>query len=388
MDRNIELVLSCYNYNQCRIPGTATARFIDDFHREIIRMQRPDLSNIDPTIIAYIEFLEKKAGLRQSRASFNDDEPAELAPDRAAEVLPAEHENTVNVITVSRAGLGKRTFRHLYTRQHRGGMGVFGLDVDEPDTPVILSNADESQHLLLFTRRGRVFRHTLDSITSAPVFDKGSRITERLGLEPDESLVAILPEQAKGYVALASEGGRVRCLRHHLFGEHMRPGTSLYNYGEFGPLAGACWTPGETELFLVTRQGIGIRFAEKSIAPQGDQGIRLTGDDRVVGITAVYPDSGVFILSTDGRGTVRLMSGFAPNKSPGGSGKIAIKSNKVAGVATIEDNDDLFIISRLGKVIRFPASEVPPTEGVVQGVNCMGLRGDEAVALLKSGPIY
>jgi DNA gyrase subunit A len=82
------------------------------------------------------------------------------------------------------------------------------------------------------------------------------------------------------------------------------------------------------------------------------------------------------------------MSGFAPNKTPGGSGKIAIKSNKVAGAVTIETNDDLFIISRLGKVIRFPASEVPPTEGVVQGVNCMGLRGDEVVALLRSGPIY
>ncbi len=58
------------------------------------------------------------------------------------------------------------------------------------------------------------------------------------------------------------------------------------------------------------------------------------------------------------------------------------------GAVTIEPNDDLFLISRLGKMIRFPASEVPTTEGVVQGVNCMGLRGDEVVAVLRSGPIY
>jgi DNA gyrase subunit A len=351
-------------------------------------MQRPDLSNVDQSVIAYIEFLEKKTGIRQARSMSSVEDSVELAADRASEALPAEHETTVNVITFSRSGLAKRTYRHLYSRQHRGGMGVFGLDIDLPDVPTVVSAAEDNQNLLLFTNRSRVFRLSLNAIPSTPVYDKGSLSTERFNFEPDEYLVAVLPEQARGYVALASENGRVRCLRHHLFGEHMRPGTALFNHVEFGPLAGACWTPGEAELFIVTEQGIGIRFAEKSISPQGDQGVRLSGDDHVVGIASIYADSGVFILGADGRGTIRQMSGFAPNKTPGGSGKIAFKSNKVVGAVTIEPNDDLFLISHLGKMIRFPASEVPPTEGVVQGVNCMGLRGDEVVAVLRSGPIY
>jgi DNA gyrase subunit A len=78
------------------------------------------------------------------------------------------------------------------------------------------------------------------------------------------------------------------------------------------------------------------------------------------------------------------MSGFAPNKSPGGSGKIAFKSNHVIGAVAVEANDDLFLISRLGKVIRFPAEEVASTEGIVQGVNCMALRSDETTALAVS----
>lgn len=351
-------------------------------------MQRPDLSSVDPVVVAYIEYLEKKVGLRQARAAAANSGEHDLSPERINEALPAEHETTINIITASRNGLAKRTYRHLYNRQHRGGMGVFGIDIDPPDEPLIFSSADDNQSLLLFTSRARVFRQPISLIQSMPVFARGASIIERLSLEPDEHLVAILPEQAKGYIALSSESGRIRWLRHHLFGEHMRPGTTLYNYNEFGPLASACWTPGDAELFLVTRQGMGIRFAEKAISPQGDQGIRLSGDDKVVSITSVYPDSGVFIVSADGRGTVRQMSGFAPNKSPGGSGKIAIKSSQVAGATTVEINDDIFIISRLGKVIRFPASEVPSTEGVVQGVNCMSLRGDEAIAVLKSGPIY
>ena len=351
-------------------------------------MQRPDLSNVDLTIVSYIEFLEKKVGLRPPRSSSTESETLELSADRASEALPAERETSINIITISRDGLAKRSFRHIYTRQHRGGMGVFGVDIDSPDYPVTLASSEDNQNLLLFTNRARAFRMPLQSISQTALYSRGALITERLGLENDEYLIAVLPEQAKGYVALAAQSGRVRILRHHLFGEHMRPGTALYNFNEFGTLANVCWTSGDAELFMVTRQGIGIRFSEKSLPPQGDQGIRLSGDDKVVGITPVYQDSSVFLVSSDGRGTIRQMSGFAPNKSLGGSGKIAIKSNKVINAVTIEPNDDLILISQLGKVIRFPADEVPLTEGVVQGVNCMGLRGDEVVALLRTGPIY
>lgn len=355
-------------------------------------MQRPDLTSVDPEIIAYIEYLEKKAGAHQARAAASTS-ASELPPERMNEALPAEHETSYNIITAGdgpMGGFAKRTYRHLYTRQHRGGMGVFGIDVDLPDRPLLLAGSEEDQHLLFFTSHARVFRQPWGMIPSTPLFHKGTVVTERMAMEPDEYLVAVLPVQARGYIAMVSELGRVRALRHHLFGEHMRPGTVLFNYRDFGPLASVCWTPGDAELFIVSRQGIGIRFLEKALSPaaQGDQGIKLSGDDRVAAITPVYPESGVFIVGADGRGTIRQMSGFAPNKSPGGSGKIAFKSNHVIGATTVEVNDDLFILSRSGKVIRFPADEVPLTEGVVQGVNCMGLRADEAISVLKSGPIY
>lgn len=349
-------------------------------------MQRPDLSHVDPTVVAYIEYLEKRVGARQQ---VNKTEPdLALTPERIAETLPAEHENTACIVTVSRDGLAKRTLRHLYTRQHRGGMGVFGMDLSGDDQPMILAGADEGQNLLIFTSKSRVFRQPLHQLVQDAVNARGQNITDRYLLDPEECVVAILPEQARGYVALAAAGGRVRCLRHHLFGEHMRPGTAMFNFNEVGPLASVCWTSGDSDLLLVTQQGMGIRFGEKSISPQGDQGIRLSGDDRVVAVTTVDNDSSVFLAGADGRGTLRLMSGFAANKSSGGSGKIAMKSSKVVGAAVIEPGDDIFLISRLGKIIRFPADEVPATEGVVQGVNCMGLRGDEVVAMMKSGPIY
>ena len=353
-------------------------------------MQRPDLSKIDPEIVAYIEYLERKANLKPgegrpvaSRVTVREEE----VPERI-EALPAEGETTYGIITITNEGQAKRTHRHLYTRQHRGGMGVFGIDLVGDDEPAIVAGNEENQNLLFFTNRARVFRQPLSIIPSLPINARGASLGDRFNLEQDETLIAILPEQARGYVALVTQGGRVRCLRHHLFGEHMRPGAAMFNYNEVGPLAAVCWTPGDADLFILTREGMGIRFAEKSIPPQGDQGIRVAAGDRVASVTSVGEDSGVFIAIADGRGTVRKMSGFAPNKSPGGSGMIAVKSSLVVGGVMVESKDDIFLISRLGKVVRFPMEEVPVTEGVVQGVNCMGLRGDEVIAVIKSGPIY
>jgi DNA gyrase subunit A len=75
------------------------------------------------------------------------------------------------------------------------------------------------------------------------------------------------------------------------------------------------------------------------------------------------------------------MSGFAANKAPAAGGKVAMKTDKLIGAARAGTGDELFAISRLGKLIRFAAAEVPPKEGVVQGVACMALRADEVVAL-------
>ena len=103
-------------------------------------------------------------------------------------------------------------------------------------------------------------------------------------------------------------------------------------------------------------------------------------------ITPVRPESGVFLLGQDGKGTIRLMSGFNPNKTPGGSGKISMKTDHLISALTVTEQDDLFILTRLCKIIRFRAEEVPSTEGVVQGVICISLRGDEVVAASKHIP--
>ena len=345
-----------------------------------MRIERPDLSQIDPQVRAYIEALEAELQELQTGA----DRPASVAPQ--VPLAPDEPPTTLNVITLTPNGMGKRTPRHLYSRQRRGGMGVFDLQTGDKETPTVLVIADAAQSLLLFTNLARAFRVPVKALPEAPVHSRGADIAARLGWQESEKLVAALPDLARGSLALLSERGLVRSLRHHVFGEYMKPGIVLFDARQFGQLSAACWTPGDGDVFIATRQGRAIRFAEKLVPPTGGQGIKLEGDDKAVAVAPVYPDSRVFLLSADGRGTIRDMQGFNPNKSTGGSGKIAMSTSALVAAVTVEQKDDLFVISRLSKIIRFIAAEVPVKEGVVQGVACMSLRADETVALVASQP--
>lgn len=342
-------------------------------------IERPNLDTVDPAVRAYVEALEAelerlRQGKRRPRSSASAAAPAE----------PCEPPTTINVVTVSKSGSIKRTPRHLYSRQRRGGMGVFDLQTPEDDPPALLAVADESESIVVITDRARAFRLSLATLTESPVNSRGQSLATLLSLNDGERPTFLLANQNGAYVAILSRRGHVHWMAGHLLGEKLLPGTILYDIKKLGPPVAACWTPGDSDLFIATHRGQAIRFSARQVPMRGCLGIRLEQDDTAVAIAAVREDSGVFLLSADGKGTVRLMSGFRANKSPGGGGKVALKTDGLIGAATVSEDSDLFAISRLGKIIRFQAAEVPPKEGVVQGVSCMALRADEVAALAVS----
>lgn len=343
-----------------------------------MNLNRPDLSQVAPDIRSYIEALEAELDRLRGQAS----RPMQREPS----LEPSEPPTTINVITVSKSGLAKRTPRHLYARQRRAGMGIFDLETPEDDPPAHLVVADEAHDLLIITDQARVFRLPVSDLPESPVRSRGQNLNERLPLHPGETIAIILPRQTQGYLVLVSQTGQVRRLRHHLFRELLGPGTAVYDIREIGPPAVGCWTSGEDELFIASRQGRAIRFGEQQVPTKGCLGLRLNPDDAVVAVTGVRPESGVFLLSADGKGIIREMSGFSPNKAPGSGGKAALKTDHLAGALAVAPEADLFIISRLSKIIRFQAAEVSTTEGVVQGVHCIGLRSDEVVTVSGSEP--
>src|SRR5262245_41891953 len=137
---------------------------------------RPDLSQLPPEVRAYIEALEAEVTRLNAVP-----EPGDV-DDAAAAFDPSEPPTTLNVITASAGGLVKRTPRHLYDRQRRGGMGIFDLESPDEDPPRALAVVDESHDVILLTSNARAFYWPASRLAETPVRGRGLSIATELGL--------------------------------------------------------------------------------------------------------------------------------------------------------------------------------------------------------------
>jgi len=344
---------------------------------------RPDLSAVAPEVLSYIEQLEAEVTRLRTSALSAAGSGRRIA---RAEVSfePSEPPTTINILTISQNALIKRTPRHLYARQRRSGMGIFDLDVAEGDQPRFLVSTDESAGVVLITNQGRVFRIETSSLVESPVRDKGESLHDILPLRDGEAITIAMSNEGGSQVIIVTDRGQLRRYAGHHFNQNFQQGMEIFNVQDVGIPVASCWTSGGMELFIATRQGRAIRFAEKLVPVRGCLGMRVEMGDEIISIAAAPEDGAVFMVTESGKGTIRLLSGFSANKAPGSGGKTAMKTDALIGVMGVDAGDDLFIISEQGKIIRFRADDVPAKAGVVQGVNCMALRADSCVAMVTS----
>ena len=340
---------------------------------------RPDLSGLPAAVIAYIEALEQQLDA-ESASSARSDATRSDATRAEASFAPSEPPGSAQVITISGGGLAKRTPRHLYGRQRRGGMGIFDIETPESDPPAFLLAADESDTLILITDHGRAFHLPVHDLPASPIRSRGQSIIERLPLRPGERLALVIPDQQGAFLCVVSQRGQVRRIAAHYLGRNLNAGVVIHDPKEGGSPAAACWSSGNDELVIATVQGRAIRFPERLVPVRGCLGLRVEPGDRVSAVAAAPADGSIFMLADDGKGALRALETFAANKSPGSGGKTLMKSDALVAMLAVTSAHDLFLISRLGKLIRFQAADVPAKEGPVQGVNCMALRADLCVA--------
>lgn len=335
----------------------------------MIEKPRPDLSGLPTDVVDYIEYLEQQVLNSLAKAT------SKRAVRSAAPPEPSEPPTPINIVVLTRNGLIKRTPRHLYSRQNRSGMGNFDIQLEEDDEPYKITSGDENEDLILLTNFARIFRLPLDKIPAGDTRQRGIPLTDYVNLHPKEHVVEALGGDG-AHLAMLTAKGFVICRNKH----YLKDGAILFDTNEIQQPIAACWSTGNDDLLIGTQRGKGLRFSMRQVPQRGCLGIRLEEGDRLLGLAAAAEDGGVALMTADGKGTVRLMSGLRQNKAPGAGGKVLIKSDQLIGMAAIRSEDDIFLLSRLSKMIRFRADDIPPKEGVVQGVNCMALRSDEVMA--------
>jgi DNA gyrase subunit A len=144
-------------------------------------------------------------------------------------------------------------------------------------------------------------------------------------------------------------------------------------------LIGVRLTEGEHDITLVTRQGMSIRFSEQDVRDtgrntQGVRGIRLDDGDAVVGMAPIESDKNLLVVSDRGFGKRTEFDEYRI-QTRGGKGLITYrtteKTGKLAGIALVDDTNDVILISDSGVIIRMAAAEIPVLLRNTQGVTLM-----------------
>lgn len=325
------------------------------------------------------------------KEKFSDERRTEISSaidDIIDEDLIDRHEC---VITMTHAGYIKRAPAATYSAQKRGGKGIIGMTTKEEDFVEDVIIVNSHSYLLLFTNTGRVYMKKAYQIPEASRTAKGTNIVNVVDMSEGEKITSIISVsgfEENEYFIMITKHGVVKRANIKDFEYQRRGGKIAIHLDDGDELLFVRHTTGENDVVLATREGKAVRFKETEArvmgrAARGVRGIRLRGNDTVVGAAIVEEGKTLITLTEKGYGKRNGFDGYTAH-SRGTMGiicqKITEKTGALAGIAAVGENDDIMIITDDGTMIRTPVSGIPVYEGNnTAGVIIMRLSADARI---------
>ena len=315
------------------------------------------------------------------------------ADERRTVIVEAEEEIDLEdlierhecVLTLTNAGYIKRLPADTYTAQHRGGKGIIGMTTKEEDFIEKVIATNSHSYILFFTNRGRVHMRKAYQIPEGSRTAKGSNIINMLEIEQGErvtSMIEVAEFVDEAYLTMVTKFGIIKRTLLSEYAYHRKGGKIALNLDEGDELVFVKLTTGDTELIIATHEGNAVRFAEEEARAMGRTargviGIRVQGDDYVCGVALVEEGKKLVTITENGFGKLTDFSDFRLMKNRGGKGvtahNITEKTGKLTSVASVDENDDLMLITDAGTVIRIPVDGIPTYSRTAGGVIVMRL---------------
>ena len=313
---------------------------------------------------------------------YGDDRRSEILPgfdgDMNVEDLIPEEEM---VVTVTRGGYIKRTRSDNYRQQRRGGKGVKGAQLRADDVVEHFFVTTTHHWLLFFTNTGRVYRLKAYEVQEAGRDAKGQHIANLLALSPDEQVAQILDirdYKAANYLALATKRGLIKKTALTEYDTNRTGGIIAIKLREDDELVSALLVNEDSDVLLVSRKGMSIRFtaSESAMRPMGRStsgvtGMKFRADDYLLDASVVTDDGFVFIV-TEGGYAKRTSANEYRVQNRGGIGikvaKLSESRGDLVGSLIVEDEDEVLVVLETGKVVRSAVDEVPAKGRDTMGV--------------------
>lgn len=290
------------------------------------------------------------------------------------------------VITLTHFGYVKRQPVDTYQQQHRGGRGISGLQTREDDFVETLVTTSTHDHLLFFTNTGRVFRLKGYQIPEAGRQAKGQAIVNLLQLVEGEkvrTVITVHEFNREDYLLMATARGMIKKTSLYEYANIQKNGLIAINLRPDDEVIGVKVSRLHEEVILATAGGYSLRFDTNDIRNTGRNtfgvsGIKLRHSDKVIGMAAVDEERHLLVISKNGYGKRSEFNEYRI-QNRGGKGLITYKPTEqtgdLAGIASVNDEDDIIIINDAGIVIRVATKEIPILSRVTKGVRLMRTAG-------------
>ena len=323
-----------------------------------------------------------KAELREIRAQYADERRTEItaaADDIDIEDLIEEQDSTY---TLTHAGYIKRMPTSAYRAQRRGGRGVNAMATREEDFVRSIFNASTHDNILFFSNLGKVYKLKGYQIPEAGRAAKGQNIINLLEIEPGEKITAMFPIREftdDKYMVFVTKYGTIKRVVLSDLQNIRKVGLRALSLAEGDLLVDVRLTEGHENILIATHQGRAITFDETEVRAMGRQaagvrGIRLADGDYVVGAARARKGAQVLSVTENGYGKRTPVEDFSIHHRGGGGillHGLTDKTGLVAGIAVVDLDNDIMMITDDGVIIRTPVEDIRQCGRNSQGVIVM-----------------
>ena len=295
------------------------------------------------------------------------------------------------VIAMTSLGYIKRMTVDNFKTQHRGGRGIKGMATIEDDYIEDLLMTTTHHYLMFFTNFGRVYRLKAYEIPEAGRTARGTAIVNLLQLNPGEKISAMIPisqfKEGK-HLFMITKKGIAKKTPIMEFSNVRKNGLAAISLRDDDELIEVKTTDENSEIFLVTKYGMCIRFKETDVRAMGRNamgviGMNLDDGDEIVGMQLNTQGDSLLIASEMGMGKRTDLDEFTLQKR-GGKGvkcyRITEKTGNVVGVKAVRDDHEIMMITTGGIIIQIPAGDISIYGRNTSGVKLINIDDDVRVA--------
>ena len=302
------------------------------------------------------------------------------------------------VFTLTHGGYIKRLPVSEYRAQGRGGKGVRAMATKDEDFVETVFTASTHDNILFFTKAGRVYIKKGYNIPEAGRTARGTNLVNIIQMdnsaENQEKIAAMIGGRGldeDSYLVFVTRDGTVKRMSQAALKNIRANGIRALNLDEGDELISVIQTGGDENILIATHDGMSVCFNEQEARPMGRtavgvRGIKLRGDDYVIGAGSTSAGSALLTITEKGYGKRTPVEEYSVH-GRGGLGiknyNVTDKTGKIADVLVVNDEDDILVITDDGTIIRMSAANISLLSRATQGVRIMRIMDGSRVICIE-----